>query len=264
MNTVYYCNYEKQDTENKKLFDRNFCGITDKEIIMDFKSNYNICQNYKTIDNYKDYNLKNKIDTCNLSEYPNLCEPSVPDYLRFLKNIDIDSEFRHLNRKLSDCEEDKYLPKKFTNYKEFNDNLIQFNQRISLKEEADFDKNNNYHTDNLNIVKKELSKCNESFNANDCKSYYNDNDFIVYNKCGSSSNYDNCNSNYDNIEEPYLDWTYNNKCNINPMKLIIGPKRLEHECENLFNNNTKRKKLICKKPLDFKYNKSQNFTNSLS
>ena len=60
---VVYCNYSKEINENNKLFMRNFCSFNDKEIVMEFKPNHFICQEYKTVNNYQHRDLKNPINT---------------------------------------------------------------------------------------------------------------------------------------------------------------------------------------------------------
>ena len=263
---VYLCNYDKENEENMKLFNRNFCNLNEKkEIIMDFKPNYNICQNYKTINNFKNTNLINKIDTCNLSNVTNECEPNKANYLNYLKNIDIDTELKSINRKNINCDEYSYVSNRILDDK-YNYNIIPNEQTVPYNT-TNNNTNNNNNTENVNYVKHFMTECEKQnkYVPNNCKSNYNDEEVILFNKCGlPNSENEICDERYKNKKNPYLFWTQDNKCNANTMNLLIGPNRINHTCENIFNNNTKRNMLSCDKLWDYYINSPPDFSkNSL-
>lgn len=256
-----YCNYDKENEENAKLFNRNFCSFKDKEIVMDFKPNSFICQEYKTINNYQDRDLRNIIDTCGIENVMNNCEPDRGNYLNYLKNIDIDTELRNINRKNSKCPEDLYLAPKLARMNRNNPNVVQTNQRVPYRFNYDLEPQK-FVRDKVNYNQKTLSECKRSdmFDLGNCKTFNYDID-LSYNKCATlNSDVNKCNEQYKNIKDPYLYWSKVNKCNSNAMRVVVGPVRKDHECENLFNNNTKRKTVICEKPCAFYTNTAPDFS----
>mgnify|MGYP001353752274 FL=1 len=261
---VYYCNYDKENIENKKLFDRSFCNVNEKkEIIMDFKPNYNICQNYTTIDNYTHRDLNNKINTCNLDNVTNTCEPNKGNYLNYLKNIDIDSELKSMNRQNINCQEYKYTSNNIQNEPSTNLNIQYQAVPYNVTNNNINSNNSNNNTENVNYVKHFISDCEKKnkYTPDNCKSNYNDEEVILFNKCGLPNyQHETCDEKYRNVDNPYLNWTQDNVCNANSMSLIVGPNRKEHSCENIFNNNTKRKILSCDKLWDYYMNTPPDFS----
>ena len=246
---VVYCNYSKEINENNKLFMRNFCSFNDKEIVMDFKPNYFICQDYKTVNNYQHRDLKNPINTCGIENVTNNCEPDRGNYINYLKNIDIDTELRQINRKNSKCPEDDYLHPNLARMNRNNPNVVNNNQRVPYRMNYELEPQN-FQVESVDYYQKQLSDCKRQdlFNTNNCKTFNYDVD-LSYNKCATlNSDLNICNDKYRNIKEPYLYWSKTNKCNSNPMQVVVGPKRIDHKCENIFNNNTKRQFMKCDKP----------------
>jgi len=262
---VLYCNYEKEIVENNKLYSRNFCSFKDKEPVLDFKPNHFICQEYKTIDNFQPRNLNNVIETCGLESYPNNCEPDRGNYLNYLRNIDIDSELRSMNRKNSKCPEDLYLAPSLASSNRHNPNLINKNQRVPYRFNFELEPQQ-FVRDSVEYKQKVLPDCKRQdlFNTGNCKTFNYDVD-LTYNKCATlNSDVDVCGEEYKNIKDPYLFWTKTNECNTNAMRAVVGPIRKDHQCENLFNNSTKRRSITCEKPCAYYTNTAPDFSkNSL-
>lgn len=260
-NPVYYCNYDKKKIENQKIFNRNFCSLENKDIVLDFKPNNFICQEYKTINDYINRDLRNKIDTCGLENVMNTCEPNRGNYLTYLKKIDIDTELRNINRKISKCPEDLYLAPSLARLERNNPNLIKSNQRIPYKI-TDNLQPQEFVSDKIEYEQKLLPECNrkDMYVTGNCKTFNYDID-LSFNRCATlNSNVKRCDKKYDNIKDPYLNWTKNNKCNTNAMRLVVGPVRKDHDCDNLFNNNTKRRFMNCKKPIAYQTNFGPDFS----
>ena len=246
---VLICNNTKENIENEKLFNRNFCTLEDKEYVLDFKPNSFICQEYKTINNYRPVDIKNKIDTCGIENVTNNCEPDRGNYLNYLRNIDIDTELKQINRKNSKCPEDDYLNPKLARMDRNNKNLINSNQRLPYRFNYELEPQR-FVRSNVNYNPRELDECKKRdlYDTGNCKTFNYDVD-LSYNKCATlNSDVNVCSDFYKNINEPYLHWTKNNKCNSNAMEVVVGPKRKDHNCENIFNNNTKRGFMTCDKP----------------
>jgi len=100
-NQTLLCNYEKQNTHNKNIHQRNFTnGLTPPPIL--YRGNYRTC------DKNQDFkkNITNHIKDFNNIE--NTYIPGKGQSIDFLKYIDIDSELKNINRKDTKCINNTY------------------------------------------------------------------------------------------------------------------------------------------------------------
>lgn len=211
---VLYCNYEKHEKENDKIFKRNF-PCKPIEVIPDYRGEYKVCQDYRSLSD-KD-SLKKDLSQKSKTGF----NPGKPDKIEYLRNIDTDSELR-LKYRATLCATKKHQqpPCKKTevvepsilynptcqNYKyyKYNDDMPSYKTKC--------DKPNNSNILEFNYTKEKETCMFEGLRKVD---------------------------RLRNIKQPVL---FQNKIDI-PCnnKLQTGPERTNHRLENIWGNVTRRK-----------------------
>lgn len=103
LNTTFLCNYNKHNTQNKKIYEYNFTQNLSNPPIL-YRGGFNICNEHidldkNNIDLTKD--LNNKI--VNFENIKHQFIPGKGQGSDFLRYIDVDSELKNLNRIDTKC-----------------------------------------------------------------------------------------------------------------------------------------------------------------
>ena len=165
-----------------------------------------------------------------------------------MKHIDVDSELKNLQYKDTLCPNKKYKPNNICHNTITNSDLLSNPYCQNYKKYNFNDKTKKYKT-----------KCQQSpqiINKNDDYSPYSKNNYncslpvkLNYTNCHykTNKNYENCSS-IDFLEQcsKVTDWKsqpllYSNNRDMSNKILSVGPNRTNHECENLWNNVSRRK-----------------------
>ena len=105
---VYFCNNEKLDAMNKKIFER-MTGECNQHIVPDYRPEFKMCganyDNKNIIDN-ADRNLRNHIT--NFECLPNCMQPGMGSGLEYLRRIDIDSHLKRYDKPATLCDPPKH------------------------------------------------------------------------------------------------------------------------------------------------------------
>jgi len=108
---VMICNMEKQNQQNKQIYERN---LPEKRqtIIPDYRESYKVCQKYRDMNDRQTKksaeSLTRQIDTKCLN-FTSTFTPGRGQGLDYLRNIDIETEVRGLNYKNTLCPNKRYL-----------------------------------------------------------------------------------------------------------------------------------------------------------
>ena len=136
---VVLCNYEKQDSINTAIYNRNF-PCREMHITPDYRSEYKLCGG-----NYRDLNQKREVDKKGLSKIS--CSdkqarfnPGKPDYTE--KDVDLESNLYNLQRYNTKCPTKKFQADMcnttYVNHPDFlekpvcdNNKIYRFDDRVS-------------------------------------------------------------------------------------------------------------------------------------
>ena len=123
---VLLCNFEKRDTMNDNISNRNF-PLKPQKVIMDYRPSFTRnCGSSKARPaqlpelQIKETQICPKAMTCRESKFV----PGKGTAEHFLENIDIDSELRNIYRKTTRCDSKKYTPNTYSCH-QFNQELQQ-------------------------------------------------------------------------------------------------------------------------------------------
>jgi len=226
------CNFEKHKTENEKLNNRNipFSSILPVE---PYRSSFNVCNTYTDL-NSSDKNIiksdigsnsinKNIIEEENNNIFRKKNATSFYDY-----NIDVDSKF-------------KYPP--FNTYITNNNSNNNFNDPTVLKDKL---------AEDINLHNLDKLPPKPISNKVKCSNHTDDKQYICTNQVNTNYTSSLLTFDYPDFNKPcstgclpqhhtklpkHIPPSYNSNMNINS----IGPERINHEYENLWNNVTRRK-----------------------
>ena len=244
---VMMCNYKKHAEENSKIFSRNF-PQNKPSIIPDYRGEYKVCNKYVN---------KNDIDTKNVTfentniaitnEEENKLYPGKAPASQYFQNIDIESNLYRLGNNDSKCPSYRYQPEPCEN-KTFSDNPSLLNnptcQNTRFYDFSNEDKLVDYErkcgdiTAQVNKINSQnLYECNEQSNP------YRTNTLVQFNykrTTGIPCN-TGClpkNDSYLEIKQPL---PYSQKSDMLKQPVLqVGPERVNHKLENIWNNVTKR------------------------
>lgn len=248
---VLLCNYEKHNLENSKIFDRNTSKDADLPI-KPMRGGFTRCHQYIDLDATNadlHLNLNKQIPTN--QNIKNKYIPGKGSGIDFLKNIDIDSELKNLDIDNSKCPSDKFAPDSECINRNFNNPRLLKKPYCQNYKKYKYKNNSKpYKTicgNNLLNVEGLYDNENENYNSLKCNSLvkfnYTDCDYPSNNTPGNCSSYKLVNqcdnvSNWNN--HPLLnDPNYSTRSN----NTGVGPHRSNHNCENIWNNITKRQYL---------------------
>lgn len=215
---LLFCNFEKHHQQNNDIFTRNFCNKLE-EPIMPYRGSFKICNEQIDLNDIKKTNFKNKI--CDFKDIKNKFIPGKGHGTDFLKNIDIDSELKSLDYKNSRCSIDKFNPI-YVRKNKFNTNTGCENKRCQedISDINDICINDNYFPKLENVVDK-----NYCLVPNNTK--------ISTTNCLNKDGFTRC-SNKIIHKHPILYQQYHNNKN-------CVCRNNNHNCENIWDNNTNRK-----------------------
>ena len=246
---VLLCNFRKHEKENSKIYERNFSNDADRPLVS-MRGGFHRCKQYIDLDsNNPDMhlNLSRKIKKNTLVK--NKYIPGKGSGVEYLKNIDIDSELRNLRRYNTKCPLKKYIPDKRCSESQFsNPGLLEKPYCQNFKDYKFNDKTKSYKTKcrkDLQIVDRIIPSNEINIKSLDCNSRINFNytncnyqTQPVTENCPEYSSFKQCRNVTDWKTQPLL---YGNNRDIpNHNNIIVGPERTNHQCENLWNNVSKR------------------------
>ena len=105
---TYYCNNEKLDEMNKKIFGR-ISGDCNTHIVPDYRPEFKMCgasYNNKNIIDASDRNLQNRITDFNCLK--NCMQPGTGSGLEYLRLIDVDSHLKRYDKQATLCDQPKH------------------------------------------------------------------------------------------------------------------------------------------------------------
>lgn len=208
---VMLCNYEKDATINRTIFERNFPA--DKMcIIPDYRGEYKICAEYRSLD------TKTK---CPRTKNTDI-NPGKGSGLGYLQNIDVDSDLR-LGYRSTLCPENKYV-------QPICDRIIVDNPYLLENPTCQ----NYKYSEFPNQKQQYKGKCGVH-NHNGLDIAFN------INQKSKTCMYNNSNQTKksSNLKQPILgQYSYDMAKN---NKLQTGPERTNHNLENVWSNVTRRK-----------------------
>lgn len=237
------CNYEKQCGINSRIYDRNL-AYQKMEIIPDHRSEYKLCG-----DKYIDKNMiKPRILTKHINDFKpgsiqNTVEQGKGNMIRFLENIDIDTELRRYNYINSLCDEQKYHKPPCPDGCFICDDMCRHDAIKSLKN-VDLVKSNQPVF--LVPVRKMDLPQSCVFQPPDMIDVNIDRKYPAYKQlqgCECVSlpiRLTDKNSDPKKKNDLLVVANYKTDMNPNPV-LVLGPERCDGQVNNVWNNNTKRR-----------------------
>ena len=243
---VLLCNYEKQANENSKIFSRNF-PLNKTPVIPTYRGEYKVCNKYINKNDipkkYKNNtNTINAIDGTETNEfYPGKAPASI-----YFQNVDIESNLYRLDNNDSKCPSKRYQPPPCTDKIITNNPKLLSNPTCQNTRFYDFsneDKLADYEHKCGDITKEVNALNNRQFICEEQNTPYKTTSLLKYNyirKTGIPCT-TGClpkNEAYINIRQPV---PYSMKSDmLTPPVLQVGPERVNHKLENIWNNVTKR------------------------
>ena len=246
---VLLCNFEKQARQNVRIFSRNF-PEEKNEIIPDYRGEYKVCDKYI---NKNSIPKKFKKHTNNIigitgDEENKLYPGKAPAHIYF-QNVDIESDLKRLGNPDTLCPSKDYrqpLCEKDT-IKTNNPNLLK-NPTCQNYKYYDFSKEDILpdYKNKCGSISDEITKYNsETFQCNEQNTPYKTTSLLKYNykardtiPCTTG-----ClarNEGYVDIKQP-LPYANNSSHMLKQPVLQIGPERVNHRIENVWNNVSRRK-----------------------
>jgi len=215
---IQICNNAKNIQQSKDIFNRNFTnGLAPPKIL--YRSSYQVCKKNINLDKEKQPSLQNRI--INYTDVKTKFIPGKGQGEDFLRNIDIDSELKRINYNHSKIPQDKYKP--------VNSNLID--QRKSFK----------------NTIQEYGEKSTKNYSNHNWKTRPPVRMNYTCNKTQLVKNKDtNCLNKCRMVQcDPILPYKqpvlHQYSIGSRVGELQVGPVRCDHQCENIWNNVTKRR-----------------------
>ena len=126
---VMLCNYEKSFIENKKIFDRNFGE--DVKPSVPYRTDFTICG--KKTDLNKGNKILHKKINKKITCFKNISNKFIPGKgpaTKFLENIDIDSELKGIDHRITRCPSLRFTP--YTDCKPYYSKNIDSQNSLNL------------------------------------------------------------------------------------------------------------------------------------
>jgi hypothetical protein len=250
---VLLCNYQKQAEQNSKILNRFFPDQPQK-VTKPIRGGYYVCKKYYDLDSKED---ESKIDLHNeINDFQSIQGTYIPGKgsgTDFLRKIDIDSNIKNLNYRMTDCPAQKYTPKsqclnkKVSGPKLLTNPYCQNYKRYSFNDKTSsyktFCQNNPQIVDKYNIGtpiyanSKAPNLCQETLKMNFKNCNYSKSK--KQKNCINHRPFGTCQETTEWKSQPIL-YGFNSDIPCGK-SLFVGPERTNHQCENLWNNVTKRK-----------------------
>ena len=243
MSSVLYCNFKKQNKENKSILDRNLPN-PELTIIPDYRSEYMICRKYK---NMNQIPKSDRVFQSIQQPHLNGLYPGKSSAKGYFENIDVDSDLKNLNIDNTLCPTKKYHMNKDIN--EFNNQ--HHPSYWNFHTDNEYTPYNTYKTD-CNWQKQEVKE----FSCQNKNSVEPTQSIIQFNYKNNNSNEDclgvsGClpkNPNHVYVKQP-LPYQYKTdmmqatpgSISSPTLPMNIGPERSNHTLENIWNNVSKRR-----------------------
>ena len=244
---VMLCNFEKEAQENSKIFSRNF-PENKTPIIPTYRGSYKVCSKY--VDK-NDIPRENKTHDNHIisvgSEQSNEFYPGKAPASIYFQNVDVESELYRLGNNDSKCPDMRYqAPSCSKNVSNNNPELLsnsmcQNTRFYDFKHEdqiPEYKEKCGSISDEVNKFNRQVYTCEEQNTPYKTQSMLEFN----YKKFKNVPCTTGClarNKNHIDIPQP-VPYSYSTGMLKQPV-LIVGPERVNHKIENIWNNVTKRK-----------------------
>jgi hypothetical protein len=235
------CNYEKQCGINSRIYDRNL-AYQSMEIIPDYRSEYKQCgDTYINKNMIRPQNLENNIN--NFRNVQNTVEQGKGNMIRYLKNIDIDTQLRLFHYPYSLCDEPKHHKPPCPDGCFVCDDMCRPDAIKSLKN-SDLVSNEKpgfyVPIRNMNLPDSCVFKKQNMIDVNITREYPQ---YKPLSGCECVSlpiRITDENSDKRKKYDLLVPSSYTTDMNPAPV-LVVGPERCDRQINNLWNNNTKRR-----------------------
>ena len=241
------CNYEKSARENSKIFSRNF-PENKTPLIPNYRSSYKVCNKYVDKNDIPASNRTHDNHIIGItSEQKNEFYPGKAPASIYFQNVDVESNLYRLGSNDSKCPDKRYkAPECSNNISTNNPNLLS---NTMCQNTRFFDFTNEEmipeYQNKCGSITEEVNELNrQTFTCEEQNTPYKTQSMLEFNykKIKNMPCSTGClarNKNHIDIPQP-VPYSYKTDMLKQPV-LTIGPERVNHKVENVWNNVTKRK-----------------------